>query len=119
MRSRLLLLSSIIAAALAAAPGIASAQRVVSGGRILDRYSDTGYDVAERVERAQRRAIERAARARERARDRSARAYDTRIRVDRIDRINRDRDYQRNDRMMRMRDRIEDARARARWRVRW
>lgn len=113
MRSRLLLFSSLIAAGLAAVPAIASAQRIVRADRFYDRHSYTRYDIDERVERAQRRAFERAARAQERAREQRVRAYATRVRV------NRDRDYLRDDRMMRMRDRIEDARARARWRVHW
>ena len=113
MRSRTLLLSSVIAAGLAATPAIVSAQYIVRGGRFYDRHSYTRYDIDERVERAQRRAFERAARAQERARDRSARAYATRVRAD------RDRDYLREERMARVRDRVEQGRAQARWRVRW
>jgi hypothetical protein len=113
MRSRLLVLSSIVAAALAAVPTIASAQRIVRGDRFYDRYSYTRNDIDDRVERARRRAIERAARAQERARERSASAYTTRFRV------SRDRDYLRDERMMRIRERVEEAQARTRWRVRW
>lgn len=113
MRSRLLFLSSVIAAGLAVAPAIASAQRIVRGDRFYDRNSYIRYDIDERVERAQRRAVERAARAQERARESRARAFATRIRV------NRDRDYLRDERATRTRERVEEARARARWRVRW
>ena len=113
MRSRLLLLTSIIVAGLAAAPAVASAQHIVRSDRFYDRRDYTRYDVRERVERAQQRAMERAERDRERARERSVRAFATRVRV------NRDRDYVRDERMMRMRERVEEAQARARWRVRW
>jgi hypothetical protein len=72
MRSRLLLLSTIIAARLAAIPAVASAQRVVRADRFYDRHSYTRYDIEERIERAQRRAADVAARAQEsRARTRS------------------------------------------------
>jgi len=113
MRSRLLLLSSIIAASLAAAPAFASAQGIVRGDRYYDRHTYTRYDIDERVERAQRRVAERAARDQERARERRARAYVTRLRFD------RDRDYSRDERMTRVRERAQEARARAQWRVRW
>ena len=113
MRSRLLLLSSITAAALTAVPALASAQRITRDDRFYDRHSYTRYDIDERIERAQRRAFERAARAEERARDRSARAYASRLRT------SRDRGYLLDERMTRMRDRIEAAQSRARWRVRW
>jgi hypothetical protein len=113
MRSRLLLLPSIIAASLTAAPAIASAQGIVRGDRFYDRHTYTRYDIDERVERTQRRAAERAARDQERARERRARAYATRLRVD------RDRDYLRDERMTRVRERARESRARAQWRVRW
>jgi hypothetical protein len=113
MRSRLFLLSSITVAALTAIPAIASAQRITRDDRFYDRRSYTRYDIDERIERAQRRALERAARAQERARDRSARAYASRLR------IGRDRGYLLDERMTRMRDRIEAAEPRGRWRVRW
>jgi hypothetical protein len=113
MRSRLLLLPSIIAASLTAAPAIAAAQGIVRGDRFYDRHTYTRYDIDERVERAQRRAAERAARDQERARERRARAYATRLRVD------RDRDYLRDERMTRVRERARESRARAQWRVRW
>jgi len=113
MRSRLLLLTSIIAASLTAAPAIASAQGIVRGDRFYDRHTYTRYDIDERVERAQRRAAERAARDQERARERRARAHAARLRVD------RDRDYSRDERMTRVRERAQESRARAQWRVRW
>lgn len=113
MRSRLLLLSSIIGACVVAAPSAAFAQRI---GRVdRGRYElDHGrYDVERRIERAHAQAAERAARADSRAEARAeSRAYESLRRFDRA--------YLREDHAMRMRDRADARRAtRARTRYRW
>jgi hypothetical protein len=113
MRSRLLVLSSIIGACVVAAPSAAFAQRIgrVDRGRYeLDHWR---YDVDRRVERAHWQAAERAARAGSRAEIRAdARAYESVRRSDRA--------FLREDHAMRMRERADARQAmRTRSRYRW
>ncbi|MDB4876831.1 MAG: hypothetical protein JWM41_3277 [Gemmatimonadetes bacterium] len=109
MRSRLLVLSSIVALGLAAAPATASAQRMLPRDCVRYGYGCSRYDDAEaRIERQRARAVERADRAEARAQVRAetraeARAYSARC----FGRA----DFSRVDRSFRLRERLDANRA--------
>jgi phage protein D len=113
MRSRLLVLSSIIGACVVAAPSAAFAQRIGRVDRGRYEFDHWRYDVERRIERAHAQAAERAARAESRAEIRAdSRAYESLRRSDRA--------FLRDDHAMRMRERADVRQAmRTRSRYRW
>jgi hypothetical protein len=113
MRSRLLLLSSIVGACVVAAPSAAFAQRIGRVDRGRYELDHRRYDLERRLDHAHVHASERADRAESRAEARAeSRDYESRRRSDRA--------YLREDHAMRMRDRAETRQAmRTRSRYRW